>query len=34
MLKKILYWAVFLAVVAQIVALVVAGQSYMPGRPF
>lgn len=33
-LRKLLHWAIFLAVVGQAVALVFMGQDFLPGRPF
>lgn len=34
MLKRVLYWAIFIAAILQFVALVFTGQSFMPAAPF
>lgn len=34
MLKVIVYWAIFIAVILHIFALVFQGQSFLPTTPF
>jgi len=34
MLKRLIHWLIFIAVILQLFSCIFMGQSFMPGRPF
>jgi cytochrome b561 len=34
MLKRLLHWLIFFAVILHLYSCIFAGQSFMPGQPF